>query len=156
MAMSVDEKAVVKTYLSRKLRTIPFLILMVFSLLPLCMFSFDWVRGQLWWHKTEATVILVNEDGGGFYRYANERTGETYSGTYYPYRILIHYQIGQSVKANDTIRMSYNPKNPSSHVLFPKLELRIVTWLTVFVFCFVIYFWLEWTLKKRAKIKIPG
>lgn len=156
MPMSIDDKIIAKAYLSRKIRTVPFLILMIFSLLPLCMFSFDWVRGQLWWHKTEAEVIMVNDDGGGFYRYQNERTEESFSGTYYPYRILVHYRIGRAVSLHDTIRMSYDPKDPSHHVLFPKLELRILTWFVVFVFCFVMYFWLEWTLKKRAKIKIPG
>ena len=156
MSMSLDEKAVLKTYVSRKLRTIPFLILMLFSLLPLCMFSFRWVRGQLAWNKTEAEVIMVNQDGGGFYRYINSRTEETFSGTYYPYRILVHYRIGKAMQVHDTIRMAYNPDKPSEHVLFPKLEIQMLTWLIVFVFCFVIYFWLEWVLKKRAKIKIAG
>ena len=156
MPMSVDDKAIMKVYLSRKIRTMPFLIIMIFSLLPLGMFSFNWVRGQLAWHKTEAEVIMVNDDGGGFYRYMNERTGESFSGTYYPYRVLIHYQIGKSVQVHDTLRMAYNPKEPSTHVLFAKLELQMLTWGVVFVFCFIIYFWLEWVLKKRAKIKIAG
>ena len=156
MPMSVDDKAVLKTYLSRKIRTVPILILMIFSLLPLCMFSFQWVCGQLAWHKTEAEIIMVNENGGGFYRYINERNGESFSGTYYPYRILVHYQIGQAMQVHDKIRMAYNPNKPSEHVLFPKLEMQMLTWLSVFVFCFIIYFWLEWVLKKRAKIKIAG
>lgn len=156
MAMSIDEKAIVKTYLSRKIRTIPFLVLMIFSLLPLGMFTFSWVRGQLWWNKTDAEVVMVNDDGGGFYRYTLERTGESFSGTYYPYRILIHYQIGKSVNVHDKIPIAYNPKDPVSHVIFSRLEYSMVTWLIVFVFCFVVYFWLEWVLKKRAKIKIAG
>lgn len=156
MPMSVDEKAIMKTYLSRKVRTVPLLIIMLFSLMPLLMFSYSYVRGQFAWHKTEAEVVMVNEDGGGFYKYVNEKTGESYSGTYYPYRILIHYQIGKAVRVHDTIPMAYNPKDPTSHVLFPKLEMQMLTWAAVFVFCFITYFWLEWVLKKRAKIKIAG
>lgn len=66
MPMSVDEKAIMKAYMSRKIRTVPILILMLFSLLPLCSFSFQWACGQLAWHKTDAEVVMVNEDGGGF------------------------------------------------------------------------------------------
>ena len=154
--MSVDEKAYFKTYMSRKVRTVPILILMLFSLLPLCMFSFQWVSSQLTWHKTEAEIVMVNADGGGFYRYTNTRTGETFSGTYYRYKILIHYQIGQAVQVHDKIRMAYNPNKPSEHVLFPRLEIQMLTWLIVFIFCFIIYFWLEWVLKKREKIRIAG
>ena len=156
MPMTLDEKAVMKTYMSRKIRTVPILILMVFSLLPLCMFSFQWICGQLSWHKTEAEIVMVNADGGGFYRYTNSKSGELFSGTYYPYRILVHYQIGKAMQVHDKIRMAYNPNKPSEHVLFPKLEMQMLTWLIVFCFCFIIYFWLEWVLKKRAKIKIAG
>ena len=156
MAMTPDEKAVMKTYLSRKLRTLPFLIIMFFSLLPLCHVSFQWVRGQLAWHKTEAQVILVNEDGGGEYQYSVTRTGESFKGTYYPYRILFHYQIGKPLHENDIVRISYNPKKPDDHVVFHRLELQMLTWGIVFVFCFVIYFWLEWAIKKRETIKIAG
>lgn len=156
MPMSVDDKAVMREYMSRKIRTIPILILMLFSLMPLCVYSFRWVRSQLMWHKTEAEIVMVNEDGGGFYRYTNRKTEETFSGTYEPYRILIHYQIEKDVQVHDTIRIAYNPNKPSEHVVFLKLELQMLTWLIVFLFCFVIYFWLEWVLKKRSRIRIAG
>lgn len=156
MPMSVDERAVLKTYMSRKLRTVPILILMLFSLLPLSMFTFDWVRGQLAWKKTQAEIVMINEDGGGFYRYTYEKTGESFSGTYYPYRVLVHYQIGKQLHVHDQISMAFNPSKPTQHVLFPKLELQMLTWAIVFIFCFIIYFWLEWVIKKRSKIKIAG
>ena len=156
MPMSVDEKAIMKAYMSRKVRTVPILILMLFSMLPLCTFSFQWVCGQLAWHKTEAEVVMVNDDGGGFYRYTCRKTKETFSGTYYPYRILIHYRIGKAVQVGDKIRMAYNPNKPSERVLFQDLEMKMATWLIVFVFCFITYFWMEWVLKKRSKIKIAG
>ncbi len=156
MAMSVEEKAVMKTYISRKARTIPFLVIMAFSLMPLLMFSYSYVRGQFAWHKTEAEIVMVNDDGGGFYHYADERSGETFTGTYYPYRILIHYQIGQAVEVHDKIPMAYNPNDPTTHILFPKVLMQMITWAVVFMFCFIMYFWLEWVLKKRAVIKIAG
>ena len=156
MPMSVDEKAVMKAYMSRKLRTLPFFIGIIFSLLLLIVPTFNWVRGQLAWHKTDAEVIMVNEDGGGFYRYVNDRTGESFSGTYYRMRVLMHYQIGKPMELHETIRMAYDPKDPKTHVLFPKLEQEMLIIAIVFVFCFVVYFWLEWVLKKRAKIKIAG
>lgn len=156
MPMSVDEKALFKTYMSRKIRTIPLLILMLFSLFPLGMFSFQWVCGQLSWHKTEAEVVMVNADGGGFYRYKISKTGEVLSGTYQPRKILVHYQIDKNAEVGDKIKIAYNPNKPSERVLFADLELKMLTWLIVFLFCFITYFWMEWVLKKRAKIKIAG
>ncbi|MBQ4465162.1 MAG: hypothetical protein II916_04290 [Oscillospiraceae bacterium] len=156
MAMSVDEKAYMKTYVSRKVRTIPFLVIMAFSLMPLLMFSFQYVRGQFAWHKTEAIVVMVNDDGSGFYHYVDEQTGEDHKGMYSPYRVLIHYRIGKAVEVNDRIPMAYDPNQPDTRILFPKTLMQMATWAIVFLFCFIMYFWLEWALKKRAKIKIAG
>lgn len=156
MPMSVDEKAIVKTYLSRKLRTLPILIIMIFSFLVLCTHAFDWARGQLVWRKIDVEITMVNEDGGGFYRCIDEKTGEIISGTYAPYRILLHYQISKPLKVHDVVRIAYNPRKPNEKVVFARLELQMLTWSIVFVFCFIIYFWLEWVIKKRAKIKIAG
>ena len=154
--MTVDEKAIMKTYMSRKMRTLPFFIGIIISLLLLVVPTFNWVRGQLMWHKTEAEVIMVNEDGGGFYRYIEEKTGESFSGTYYRFRVLMHYQIGKPMELHEMIRMAYDPRDAKNHVLFPKLELQMAIFAGLFVFCFIIYFWLEWDIKKRAKIKIAG
>lgn len=52
--------------------------------------------------------------------------------------------------------MAYNPNKPSERVLFQDLEMKMATWLIVFMFCFITYFWMEWVLKKRSKIKIAG
>ena len=156
MPMSVDEKALLKTYFSRKVRTIPLLILMLFSLVPLSTLSFQWVCGQLAWHKTYAEVVMVNDDGGGFYRYQISRSGEELSGTHYPRKILLHYQIDKDAEVGDKIRMAYNPNKPSELVFFDDLELKMLTWSIVFLFCFITYFWMEWVLKKQAKIKIAG
>ncbi|MBR1899363.1 MAG: hypothetical protein IJ825_10855 [Oscillospiraceae bacterium] len=156
MPASVDEKAYMKAYMSRKIRTFPFLILMLFSLLPLISFSFEWARGQLAWHKTVAEVVMTTDDGGAFYRYTNDKTGETYSGTLQQYKILIYYPVGHTPQVHDTISMAYKTTDPVQHVIFSRLEARMATWAAVFVFCFVIYFWLEWELKKRSKIKIAG
>ena len=156
MPLSVDDKAVLKAYLSRKVRTVPILILMLFSLFPLSMFTFRWIGSQLAWHKTEAEIVMVNEDGDGFYRYTSSRTKETFSGIYTPTKILMHFRIGNAVQPGDRIPMAYNPEKPSERVLFPDLEQKMLTWMIVFLVCFVTYFWLEWVLKKRSKIRIPG
>ncbi len=157
MPMSVDERAVLKTYMSRKLRTVPILILMLFSLLPLSMFTFDWVRGQLAWKKTQAEIVMINEDGGGaMYEFTVSQTGEVLKGYYTPPRLLFHYQVGKEVVLHDNISIAYNPKNPFERVVFSSLELKMLIWACIFVFLFIIYFGLEWDIKKRSKIKIAG
>ena len=99
---------------------------------------------------------MTTDDGGAFYRYTNDKTGETYSGTLQQYKILIYYPVGHTPQVHDTISMAYKTTDPVQHVIFSRLEARMATWAAVFVFCFVIYFWLEWELKKRSKIKIAG
>lgn len=156
MPVSVDEKIIMKAYLSRKIRTFPFLIIMLFSLLPLGTFSFEWARGQLAWHKTVAEVVMVTDDGGAFYNFTNEKTGETFNGTLPSYKVLIHYTIGKPLKVHDTFEMAYNTKNPKERVIFHRVEMQMLTWAIVFVFCFIMYFWLEWDIKKRSNIHIAG
>ena len=156
MPVSVDEKIIMKAYLSRKIRTLPFLVIMLLSLLPLSTLSFEWVRGQLAWHKTIAEVVMVTDDGGAYYNYTIEKTGETFDGILQPYRVLIYYSIGKPPKVHDTFEMAYNIKDPRERIIFHRVEMQMLTWAIVFVFCFVIYFWLEWDIKKRSNIRIAG
>ena len=151
--MSIDEKRIMRAYMSRKIRTMPFLFIMFLSLLPLSLDTVQWLRGHMLWHTTSAVITQVEPTLE--YEYTDEKNGVIYSAASTKPALFIAIPFFFSSEG-DQLSMAYNVDKPTEHVLFSKLECGMFTWAAVFVFCFVMYFWLEWHIKKKSKIKIAG
>ncbi len=156
MAMSIEDKAVTRAYMLRKFTTVPFLVCMLLSLLMLFTYSFQWVRGQMLWHKTDASITLITDTDGLFYEYTEQKTDTVYKSTMSQPKLFYYFPIGKSYTIGDSIPISYNVDQPAQRVEFPRLESLMMTWGIAFVVFFILYFWLEWMIKKHSKIKISG
>lgn len=156
MPYSPEEKAVLKSYMYRKIRTIPFFIMIFISLAMTCSEAFQWVRGQLAWHKTEAVITLVTSETGYQYQYICQKDETVYKNSTTRPKIFWYFSYKQDLQKDEILNIAYNTENPKQHVIFQKLESRMITWGSIFVFCFIMYFWLESVLKRKAKIRLTG
>lgn len=163
MPYSPEQKAVLKSYFYRKIHTMPFFILMFVSLILAGSYAFQWGRGQLLWHKSDAVITLVTTGQNYQYCYTcdsrdgqdKDRDSEYKNSTTRP-KLFWYLPYGEDLHESDTLPMAYNTENPRQHVIFPKLESRMITWASLFVLCFVLYFWLESVYKKKANIRLTG
>lgn len=156
MPYSPEEKAVMRSYMYRKIRTIPFFIMIFISLAIACADSFQWVRGQLAWHKTDAVVTLVTSETGYQYQYLCEKDETFYKGSMTRPKLFWYVPYQEDLKEEETLCIAYNAEKPKEHIVFSKLESRMITWGIIFGFCFIMYFWLESVLKRKAKIRLTG
>lgn len=157
-SMTPDEKLVMKAYMHRKMRTMPLLVMAVIALLLAGMFAFQWIRANLSWHKTDAAIVVVSTAQGDIYqyRYTCEKDGRMYSGAVSRPKLFYSIPYTRLLSESDTLTMAYQIDKPSHHVIFCNLESRMMTWFIVFLFCFIMYFWMEYDLKKRSVIRITG
>ena len=157
-SMTPEEKKVMKAYMHRKIRTMPLLVMAIIAILLTGMFAFQWVRANLSWHKTEATIMMVSTAQGEIYqyRYTCERDGKLYSGAVARPKLFYSIPYTPLLHEKDTMTMAYQIDHPNRHVVFCNLESRMMTWFIIFLFCFIMYFWMEYDLKKRSNIRLTG
>ncbi|MDE6730615.1 MAG: hypothetical protein K2J71_07560 [Oscillospiraceae bacterium] len=156
MPYSPEQKAVLKSYFYRKIHTMPFFIMLFVALLLAGSYAFQWGRGQLLWHKTDAVITLVTTGQNYQYAYSCEKEETEYKNSTTRPKLFWYLPYGEDLQESDTLPMAYNTENPRQHVIFPKLESRMITWGSVFLFCFIMYFWLESVYKKKARIRLTG
>ena len=156
MPYSPEQKAVFRSYMYRKIRTIPFFIMIFISLALAGSYSFQWIRGQLAWHKTDAVITLVTTGQNYQYTYLCEKEEKEYKNSTTRPKLFWYLPYQEDLQEQETLPMAYNAENPRQHVIFAKLESRMITWGIIFEFCFVMYFWLESVLKRKAKVRLTG
>lgn len=154
MPMSIDDKRYAKAYVRRVLLTVPFLVAMVFSLLPIGMYGVSWIRGKWVWHKEEAVVSLVTEEGSVSYNYSKKDV--PYSGSYTQPKLLFYFAYGGTPEVGDTVEIAYDNDEPTKNIVFAKQESNIITWAIIFVVCCVLYFSIDTHLKKTSKVRLTG
>ena len=156
MPYSPEEKAIIRSYMYRKIRTIPFFVMIFISFAILCSDAFQWVRGQLAWNKTDAIITLVTSETGYQYQYICNKDEMIYKSSTTRPKLFWYFSYKKDLQEDEILEIAYNSKNPNQHVIFQKLESRMITWGIIFLFCFIMYFWLESVFKRKAQIRLVG
>lgn len=154
MPAYMDDPRVRSASIRRTLVTLPFLILMIFSLLPLGMYAINWLRGQWVWYKTDAIVTMVPSEESVHYSYTKDDV--PYSGTFVRPKLLFFLSYGDEIHVDDELSIAYKIDDPKQHVVFLRQECNILTWLIIFVVSAFLYFIIDSVMKKASKVRLTG
>lgn len=136
-----------KVSLRRMILTAPFLAVMVFSLLPLGMYGFSWLRGKMVWNKTEAVVTMIPSEESVYYSYLHKET--SCDGSLVRPKLLFFIPYGEHFSEGDAIDIAYKMDDPKQHVVFFKQECYMLTWAIIFGVSAVLYIIID-TAEKKA------
>lgn len=154
MLAYLDDQRVRNASIRRMLVTVPFLVVMTVSLLPMGMYGINWLRGKWVWHPTEAIVTMVPSEESVYYSYLKDDV--PYYGSFVRPKLLFMIPYGDELKVDDELLISYKVDDPAQHVVFVKQECNVLTWVIIFVASFFLYFALDSVMKHSAKVRLTG
>ena len=160
MPMSRDMKIISGLYMRRKIVTFPFFIAMIVAIFPLFTNIFHFAKAHFVWSDTEAEIMVVSEDEISYFRYFNKKENTYHTGSLFRQKVLWCIPFGTAPYASESIKVAYNPSNPSEYLIYPKIYCGLLTWGIIEVVCFFLYFELEAKMKehirKTTNVRLTG
>ena len=134
----------------RMLVTLPFLVLMIFSLLPIGMYGISWLKGKMVWHNDNAIVSLVPTEESVDYSYKKDDT--PYSGSFIRPKLLFFIPYGKELQVGDLLPIAYKIDDPAQHIVFIRQECNMLSWFIILFVSGVLYFTLDTIMKKAGHL----
>ena len=151
MALSTDDKIILKANLRRRIATFPFLIAMIVALFPLFTNGVQWVRAQLLWNKTEAEIMVIASNDVSYFRYIHEKMGTSHTGSVPKQKLLWLIPFGEKPEERGKIQIAYNPAKPSEYIVFTRIYCESLTWFIIEVLSIILYLRTDTRIKEKIR-----